>query len=58
MSAVLTIPIEASAMATGLPPGTRRTSGPAGRLCKRIMAPKMKRKGRSVERTVMLTSTS
>src|ERR1700733_1560619 len=45
---VVTNPNVARAMATGRPPGTRRTSGPAGRLCTQAIAAKRKRNGMKV----------
>src|SRR5205085_314304 len=44
-TAVTMKPIDASAVATGVPPGTRRTSGPAGSRCSTIIAANMNRNG-------------
>ena len=55
---VLTRPTHASVIATGLPPGTRRTSGPAVRFCRRIIAPNRNRYGMKYAMIAMLTSTS
>ena len=43
--AVTTNPVAASAMATGFPPGTRMTPGPAGSRCSTIIAANMNRNG-------------
>src|SRR5262245_8520016 len=57
-TAVTKKPTEASAIATGLPPGTRITSGPAGSRCSAIIAANMNRNGMKFVMMPMLTSAS
>ena len=57
-TAVTMNPITASVIATGFPPGTRMTSGPARSRCSTIIAANMNRNGMKYAMIPMLTSAS